>query len=85
MSADTEKLKEPDVLFLTEVIRGIEEKLEEMTRNTFILISTTEQVAKRVKLELPILFSKTSSLDTTIGKQVKDYIRIWWHPRYGVL
>jgi hypothetical protein len=30
------------------------------------------QVSKKLRLELPILSSKTSSLDATIGKQVKD-------------
>jgi hypothetical protein len=70
--SDVDKIKADDSTFLTEVIKGMEEKLEALTRKTIILNASTEQVSKKVKLELPILFSKTSSLDATIGKQVKD-------------
>jgi hypothetical protein len=68
---DTDKIKTPDLSFLTEVIKGMEEELEAVTRKTIITKASTEQVSKKVKIELPILFSKTSSLDATIGKQVK--------------
>jgi 3-methyladenine DNA glycosylase AlkC len=68
--SDLDKIKTTDLVFLTEVIQGMEEKLEAVTRKTSILYASTEQVAKKVKVELPIIFSKTSSLDATIGKQV---------------
>jgi hypothetical protein len=69
---DMEEIKDVDSKFLVNVIQGMEEKLEELTQKTVILDAVTEQVSKKVKLELPILFSKTTSLDTTIGKQVMD-------------
>jgi hypothetical protein len=69
--SDVEKIKRNDLNFLSEVIQGMEEKLEAVTRKTFILDASTEQVTKKVRVELPILFSKTSSLDATIGSKVK--------------
>jgi hypothetical protein len=55
--ADMEERKDSDSRFLASVVQGMEEKLEEVTRKTIILDSLMEQVSKKVKLELPILFS----------------------------
>jgi hypothetical protein len=72
--SEVEKVKTNDPVFLTKVIQGIEEKLEAATQNTMMINAEAEQVPKRVKLELPILFSKASSLDATIGKQMKNKV-----------
>jgi hypothetical protein len=52
--------------------KAIEEKLEEVSRRTVMIDAVTEQVSKRVKTELPILFSRAESLDTMIGTRVKS-------------
>jgi hypothetical protein len=54
------------------VIHEIEGKLEEVSRRSMLVDAITEQVAKRVKTELPVLFSKTESLDNVIGTRVKN-------------
>jgi hypothetical protein len=72
VDADVDKIKTADLSFLSEVILGMEEKLEAVTRKTIILNASAEQVSNKIKVELPILFSKTSSLDATIGQQVKS-------------
>jgi hypothetical protein len=70
--ADMEKLGNADNSFLTGVIHGIEEKLEEVSRKSVIWEAVSDQVTKRIRVEHPILFSKTRSLEATIGKRVKN-------------
>jgi hypothetical protein len=60
---DLEKLRDTSSDVFSGVIQGIEEKLKD---------AATEQVNKKIKLELPILFSKKTSIDSIIGKQVKN-------------
>jgi hypothetical protein len=72
ITGNVERLTSTDQVLLTEVLRDMEVKLEEVSRKTVILDAKTEQLAKKVKLELPVLFSKTGSLDTIIGKRVKN-------------
>jgi hypothetical protein len=69
---DMERLSITDNCFLTGVIHGIEEKLEEVSRKSVIWEAVSDQVTKEIRLELPVLLSKTGSLEATIGKQVKN-------------
>jgi hypothetical protein len=70
-SGDMKQVAVEDYKFLVEILRRIEEKLEELSRKTVINDAKTEQVSKKIKLELPVLFTKTHNLDTTIGNRVK--------------
>jgi hypothetical protein len=71
--ADMEKLTRPDATsFLTEVIHRMEEKLEEVSCKSVIWEAVSEQVTKRIQLELLISFSKTGNLEATIGKRVNN-------------
>jgi hypothetical protein len=60
-----------DPNFLSQVLQSIEAKLEEVSQKTAILDAKSEQMSKQIKLELPVLFSKTHTLETTIGNRVK--------------
>jgi hypothetical protein len=68
---DMEKLGATDNSFLSGVIHGIEVKLE-VSRKSAIWEAVSEQATKRIRVELPILFSKTGSLEATIGRRVKN-------------
>jgi membrane protease subunit (stomatin/prohibitin family) len=70
-SEDVEKVKSMDPTFLSKVLQSIKEKLEVVSRTTTILDAKSKQLTKRIKLELPVLFSKTNTLEATIGNQVK--------------
>jgi hypothetical protein len=50
----------------------MEEKLEEVSRKTVIWEAVADQATKRIRLELPILFAKTGSLEASVGKRVKS-------------
>jgi transcriptional antiterminator len=45
----------------------MEEKLEDISRRTVMIDAVAKQVSKRVKTELPVLFSKTESLDSMLA------------------
>jgi hypothetical protein len=69
-----EKLNNSDTSFLMGVIHAMEEKLEEISRMSVIQEAVSEQVNKRIRLELPILSSKTGIIEAAIGKRVKNEV-----------
>jgi hypothetical protein len=70
--ADLERLGDVNNSFLTGIIHGIEEKLEAVSRKPVIWEAVSDQVTKKIRLELPILFTKTGSLEAMIGKRIKN-------------
>jgi hypothetical protein len=54
--------------------------LKAVNSMTMMINAEAEHVSKRVTLELHILFSKTSSLDATIGKQMKNKVSEYVDP-----
>jgi hypothetical protein len=69
---DMDRIHNVSDTYVTGVIHDMEEKLEEISHKAAIWESVTKQVNKKIRLELPILFSKTGSLEAMIGKRMKN-------------
>jgi hypothetical protein len=50
----------------------MEEKLEEVSRKSVISEAASEQPTKKIRIEIPILFANTGSLEASIGKRLKQ-------------
>jgi hypothetical protein len=70
--ADMGKLNQADNSFLIDVIHGMEEKLEEVSRKSVISEAASEKLTKKIRIEIPILFAKTGRLEASIGKRLKQ-------------
>jgi hypothetical protein len=68
---DMGKLSQGDNSFLIDVIHGMEEKLEEISRKCVISEAASEQLTKKICVEILILFTKTGTLEASIGKRLK--------------